>query len=201
MNSFARSVAKRAFPWMRSFALGFSPGASNHSYSLSIIGEMTQILLFYQRQSNWEINILTWKCKSTIWRCISYWKWGFSIAMFVLGECNYQLPMMSILPWLRKEKTHRFVAVACFMLLCWYGEMVLVKPAKFLCGEKTTRDVKLVMSIDHQSLKSYFFPNDLLTHRFDGIAGIVGCRERWTMISKSWNRWTMRTWHILTPLG
>ena len=66
MNSFARSVAKRAFPWMRSFALGFSPGASNHSYSLSIIGEMTQILLFYQRQSNWEIYILTWKCKSTI---------------------------------------------------------------------------------------------------------------------------------------
>ena len=137
MNSFARSVAKRAFPWMRSFALGFSPGASNHSYSLSIIGEMTQILLFYQRQPSWEIYVLTWKCKIHHLKMYFLLEMGLFHCHVRFGEVYYQLPMMSILPWLRKEKTHRFVAVACFMLLCWYGEMVLVKPPKFLCGEKT----------------------------------------------------------------
>ena len=50
----------------------------------------------------------------------------------------------------------------------------LGEASKISVWRKTTRDVKLVMSIDHQSLKSYFFPNDLLTHPFDGIAGIVG---------------------------
>ena len=102
---------------------------------------MTQILLFYQRQPSWEIYISTWKCKIHHLKMYFLLEMGLFHYHFRFWGVYYQLPMISILPWLRKEKTHRFVAVACFMLLCWYGEMVLVKPPKFLCGEKTTRDV------------------------------------------------------------
>ena len=56
--------------------------------------------------------------------------------------------MTTILPWPRKEKTHRFLAVACFMLLCRYGETV--KTAVGCLGETT--DHFCVVFSNHQRL-------------------------------------------------
>ena len=58
---------------------------------------------------------LTWNGKSTIWRCISYSRWGFSIAMFVYRRVGYVGKLLQGTLWTNQQNVPRFL----FPLLMW----------------------------------------------------------------------------------